>query len=71
MGSAGKGAPEILPTLFRTTHHHDMDYAAAPALAIARVGGSGGQIYVYADEPLTRVTRNSSTTFAGGGKQWF
>ncbi|ORX40469.1 ornithine decarboxylase antizyme-domain-containing protein [Kockovaella imperatae] len=56
LGSASKGAPDILPSLFSTTIHHDIDNPTCPALAVARVGGTGGQIYVYSDEPVDSVS---------------
>ena len=69
VGNAGEGATS-LPLLFNPDHHHD-DSAFPPPLAIARVGGLGGSVFVYADEPLAMASYGSCSSFAGGGRQWF
>ncbi|OCF77564.1 hypothetical protein I204_01555 [Kwoniella mangroviensis CBS 8886] len=63
LGNAGAGACSISsPLLFSATHNPN------PPLAIARAGGQGGQIYVYAEDPENPST--SYASFAGGGRQW-
>jgi hypothetical protein len=54
-GSVGAGATNLFPppNLFSQPY------------AIARAGGEGGPIFVYAEEELC------STSWAGGGRQWF
>jgi hypothetical protein len=66
-GSVGAGATNLFPppNLFSQPYHHDNDNPLNPALAIARAGGEGGPIFVYAEEELC------STSWAGGGRQWF
>jgi hypothetical protein len=72
LGNAGNGATNHpLPLLFSQTYHHDIDNPFNTPLAVARAGGEGGQIWVYADKPLMRSTQGGRTTFAGGGRQWF
>ncbi|ORY31592.1 ornithine decarboxylase antizyme-domain-containing protein [Naematelia encephala] len=68
-GSAGDGAPPSLPLLFSQYHHHDIDNPLSPPLALARVGGEGGPVFVYSDEPLMGATQGGCTSFAGGGRQ--
>ena len=64
LGRAGGGAPDYpLPLLF-SSYSHDAE-SSTPPMAIARTGGQGGQVYVYADED------SRSSAFAGGGKRWF
>lgn len=46
-------------------HHHDVDNPLSPVLAIARVGGEGGPVYVYSEEV------GQGATWAGGGRRWF
>jgi hypothetical protein len=69
VGNAGEGATS-LPLLFDPKHHHD-ESSLPPPLAIARVGGTGGSVFVYADEPLAMAAYGGCTSFAGGGRQWF
>jgi hypothetical protein len=42
----------------------------APPLALARTGGQGGQVWVYAEDHESEVDRDSSF-LAGGGRRWF
>lgn len=72
-GRAGDGTSLFQPLLFPTEHqyHHDQDNGSPP-MAVARVGGAGGPVWVYAaDEPAHPGWTQGSFTFAGGGKRWF
>ena len=68
-GSAGTGA-HTLPLLFNPNYNHD-EQNSNPPLALARVGGDGGPVFVYADEPHAGLSQGGCTSFAGGGRQWF
>jgi len=68
-GSAGTGA-HTLPLLFNPNYNHD-EQNPNPPLALARVGGQGGSIFIYADEPDVGLSQGGCTSFAGGGRQWF
>lgn len=77
-GRVGTGAPAPLPF---SRHSHDVDNPLSPVLAIARVGGHGGQVYVYSEENLYQSSSGSGATLAGsyqsasswggGGRRWF
>lgn len=69
LGSIGTGA-DSLPLFFNPNHNHDEDNANPP-LAIARVGGQGGSVFVYAEGPFVGASQEGCTSFAGGGRQWF
>ncbi|WWC72250.1 uncharacterized protein I206_106212 [Kwoniella pini CBS 10737] len=69
LGNAGAGATNSTPLLFSSHHHHDIDNAYNPPLAIARAGGKGGQVYVYSDD-VGCGDQSSYASFAGGGRQW-
>ncbi|WVW86414.1 hypothetical protein I302_108460 [Kwoniella bestiolae CBS 10118] len=61
LGNAGAGACSTSsPLLFSTSN------PTTQPLAIARAGGTGGQIYVYAEDG----DNTSYASFAGGGRQW-
>jgi hypothetical protein len=72
LGNAGDGAPD-LPTLFSQYTSHDIDHPYAAPIAIARAGGEGGSVFVYsdADEAPEYPGQSGSSSFAGGGRQWF
>ncbi|WWC64843.1 uncharacterized protein I303_107457 [Kwoniella dejecticola CBS 10117] len=67
LGNAGAGASSTSPLLFSTRHLHDIDNPYNAPLAIARAGGTGGQVYVYADEAGCG-DHSSYASFAGGGR---
>ena len=69
VGNVGIGATS-LPLLFNPNYNHD-EANPNPPLAIARAGGRGGSVWVYADEPVVSATQGGCTSFAGGGRQWF
>lgn len=70
-GSAGVGAPPDFPLLFSMNYHHDLANPYAPPLAIARTGGQGGQVWVYAEDQTGDGDSQDHTSFAGGGRRWF
>ncbi|RXK40557.1 hypothetical protein M231_02209 [Tremella mesenterica] len=65
LGSAGEGAPD-LPLLF-SVFTLDSPFNSAP-LAIARTGGSGGQVFVYAEE-RSSTAGNAPADLVGGSSR--
>lgn len=70
LGNAGAGASSDFPLLFSGDYHHDWANPLSPPLAIARTGGRGGQVFVYAEDHDARGEQ-AYTSFAGGGRRWF
>jgi hypothetical protein len=61
-----------MPNPFEHTQH-DVDNPFSPVLAIARVGGKGGQVYVYSEDTQAHLGSSfqSSSSGGGGGRRWF